>query len=326
MPKGMCGMLKKTGVLAALTICAALVLLLWSGCRSVEEPVEEVEADVEEALVEQNDQVILEGDGIFVGQIDSQSVEIEIDGRPKAFGLDEGVSVADISDGSKVVFSFHDAADRPILQSIEMIDGADPYLKGEGIYNGRIDSRSVEIEFDGQPKAFALDRKAEVDNLVEGSRVVFTYEEGEYRPLLLSIEVVEAPVGGVDDELKGEGILIGQSDAHSLEIERKRAFGLDKEVTVEDIEDGATVAFTFTETAQGAILDFLEAVDEPLEGEIMHGTLIGQIDSQSVEIEYIQVFAIGQGISIEDIEPGSEISFTYQEGPHRPELTSVTAR
>ncbi len=313
-------MLKKIDVLAVLFFLVVLLLLLGSGCRFTEE------VEVDEELVEQNEQVVLEDKGILVGQIDSQSVEIMIDGRTEAFALYEGVNVTEINDGSMVAFSYSDDEGRPVLLSIELIEKADPYLEGEGIYKGRSGSRSVEIEFDGQTKAFALDKEIVVDYIIEGSRVAFTYEDDEHRPLLLSISVIEKPVGGLEDELKDEGIFIGQIDANSVEIERKRTFFPGQGVNVEHIRDGSKVAFTFTETLQKAILDSIEAVDQPLEGEIMHGILIGQIDSQSVEIEYSQVFVLGQGVSVDDINEDAEITFSYHAGPYRPELTSVTAQ
>lgn len=313
-------MFNKKVVLAVPMILAVLVLFWGAGCRPADKEIEEVKSEINEEQVGNNEQVILNDRGILVGQIDSQSVEIEIDGHLKVFGFDKEIAINEISDGSKIAFSYRDDQDRPVLISIEIINS---HLKGEGIYIGLLDSRSVEIEFDGQPKAFSLDREVVVDDLLEGSLVAFTYEEGLYRPLLLSIEVIEEPAGAVRGELKGEGILIGKSDAHSVEIERQRSFVLDKNVKVDDIKDGSLVAFTFTETGQRAVLNSIEAVDQPLEGEFMHGKLIGQIDSQSVKIEYSQVFALGRGLNIDNIKDNSRIIFTYRIDLHRPELTSV---
>ncbi|HED24816.1 MAG TPA: hypothetical protein ENN91_06795 [Firmicutes bacterium] len=307
-----------TGRVGRLFLGAALVLLFIAagGCGTEETPSAE--------------QIILSGEGVFVGQIDSQSVEIEINGQPRAFALGTGVSVTGIADGAEVSFTYVEE-ERPVLLSIEE---KGVVREGEGIYTGQIDSHSVEIEVDGQYMAFGLAENLEVDDIADGSRVAFSYRESNVRPILLSITVLEEPVnnengepnGSGTAELVGEGILSGQIDASSVEIEIVRPFVLGEGVDMTGIEDGSLVAFTFIESRQRAVLDSIEAVEQPVEGEVMHGTLIGQIDSQSVEIQYFQAFALDQGVSVEDIADGSAIIFTYIEGPHRPILTSINRR
>jgi len=271
---------------------------------------------------------VIEGEGILVGQIDSQSVEIEINGQLKAFSLGTGVSAAGISDGSRVVFSYTETEERPLLLSLTaaVMEETGTVTNGEGIYTGQIDSHSVEIEVDGQARAFAIGEGVLVENIDSGSRVTFTYREEEYRPLLLSIEVVEAPVGGGEAEIVGEGIYVGQIDAQSVEIEINRAFVYGGEVSVDGIEDGSLVAFTFVESGARAVLDSIKAVDEPVEGNVAHGTFIGQIDGQSVEITYFQAFALGEGVSVEGINDGSAVFYTYRAEQQRPVLTSLTAK
>ena len=95
---------------------------------------------------------------------------------------------------------------------------------------------------------------------------------------------------------------------------------------MENIENGSLVAFTYTESGLRAVINTLEAVDQPLEGEITHGNLIRQVDNQSVEIQYYQAFALGEGVSVEGIADGSEVIFTYRKGLHRPVLTSLKAK
>ncbi|MDZ4132447.1 MAG: hypothetical protein U1E11_04850, partial [Dethiobacteria bacterium] len=248
---------------------------------------------------------VIEGEGILVGQIDSQSVEIEINGQVKAFSLGTGVSAAGISDGARIVFSYTETEERPLLLSLTaaVVDEADTIMHGEGIYTGQIDSHSVEIEVDGEARAFAIGEGVVTENIDSGSRIAFTYREEDYRPLLLSIEVIEGPVGDGEAEIAGEGIYVGQIDNQSVEIEINRAFVYGGEVSVEGIADGSLVAFNFVESGARAVLDSIEAVDEPVEGEVMHGTFIGLIDGQSVEISYFQAFALGEGVSVEGSEP-----------------------
>ncbi|OPL10774.1 MAG: hypothetical protein AVO34_09725 [Firmicutes bacterium ML8_F2] len=284
--------------------------------------------DHEEATL--TEQTILSEEGVFVRQADSQSVEIEIDSEPRTFILGTGVSVTGIADGAEVSFTYVEE-ERPVLLSIE-VKGA--VREDEGIYTGQIDSHSVEIEIDGQFMALELAENLEVDEIDDGSRVAFSYRESDTGPVLFSITVLEEPVdseNGEPDgedtvELVGEGILSGQIDAHSVEIEIVRPFILGEGVDVTGIEDGSLVAFTFTESGQRAVLDSIEAVEQPVEGEVMHGTLIGQIDSQSVEVRYFRAFALDQGISIEEIADGSEVVFTYVEGSQQPVLTSISQR
>jgi hypothetical protein len=192
-------MTKKMGVL--LLVLALLAIAAFAGCRP----------DRDDSTAG----AVIEGDGILVGQIDSQSVEIEINGQLKAFSLGAGVSAAGISDGARVVFSYIETEERPQLLSLTaaVVKKKLHTLHGEGIYTGQIDSHSVEIEVDGEARAFAIGEGVVVENIDGGSRIAFTYREEEYRPLLLSVEVIEAPVGDGEAEIAGEGIYVGQIDA-----------------------------------------------------------------------------------------------------------------
>jgi len=153
-------MFKNKGFWVVLTVFVLLIALLNTGCRATDEEMEE-EAD-EEEQVEQEESTMFEAEGVFVGQIDSQSVEIEIDGQTKVFALAEEVRVDQITDGSKVAFSYTDQEGRPLLHSMETLevpDSDEQVLDNEGVYTGQSDSRSLEVEVDGQPKIFAIQRK-----------------------------------------------------------------------------------------------------------------------------------------------------------------------
>jgi len=308
-----------------------IILVLGIGCQGTGEEGPDLEA---EETVEEKMHESIEAKGVFVGQIDSQSVEIEIDGRTQAFGLEEGLSVVKIDRGMEVSITYYETEGRPILERIEMLEEPDQVLEGEGIYNGMADSRSVEIDVDDRVRVFTIDSGVDLEGLTEGSIIGFTYKEREPRPLLLSVEVIEKadPDENEEDEeaerleLEGKGIFVGQIDTQSVEIVRTRVFELGENVRVEGIDDGSEVAFDFKETEQRPVLETIEAVDEPLEGEIIHGTFIGQVDSNSVEIEYHQAYALGPGVSAEGIEEGAEVTFAYSEGLYRPELTALNTR
>ncbi len=313
-------MFNKSGAFTLSAILVFAVALTVAGCGGGE-----MEAEVAE------EKSVLEGRGIYTGQIDSQSVEIEVHGEHRVFALGEGLDLRGVPDGSEVEFTYIEDEERPILQSIEAleveVEVEVEVLQAEGVYIGQIDMNSVEIEVGGQPEAYALDEGLDVEGIEDGSKIKFTYRDDEARPILESIEVVEAPPEDENDMiLTGEGTLIGLIDSRSVEVEIQRAFMLEESVDAAGIEDGSLVAFTFNETGQRAVIDWLEAVDEYMEGEVMHGTLVGQIDSQSVEIHYVQAFTLGETINIEEFDEGTEVIFTYSVDPHRPVLETLTER
>ncbi len=315
--KGVCALLKKSGVFLLLLVFVVTAAGFWSGCR----PEEETEAEAD---------LLMDGRGVLIGQIDRHSVEIEVDGQPKVFALGERVNVEEISDGSTVIFTYVEEEERPVLVSIAAIEEPVKIHKDEGVFVGLDGPRVVEIEVDGDLLQFALEEGEAVDDIAEGSEVFFTYQETENMPLLLSIEAIDEPADREEDvsedEIQAEGILVGLLDAHSVEIKLTRAFKLGEGVGVEDIEDGSQVAFTFTEEAQGAVLVSIEVVDAPPEGDVMVGTLLGKIDGRLVEIKYFQAFTLGEGVNVEGIDEGSQIDFTYRPDPHRPVLTSLEQR
>jgi hypothetical protein len=307
-------MIKKMGVLMLILVALIMATVLITGCSQTE--------------TESEQQVVLNGEGIWVGLIDSQSVEIEVDGEPRAFALSEGLNIEDLIAGTTVAFTYVEEENRPLILTIAAVEQVISALKAEGIYNGQIDSHSVEIEVDGETKAFAIGEGISLEGLESGAIIKFTYREEEYRPLIISIDSIELPAGGDEVELIGEGVLVGLIDAQSVEIQINRAFIFADDISVEDlenIEDGSLVAFSFMESGQRAVIESIRAVDEPLEGNVAHGTFIGWIDSQSVEIEYFQAFATGEA-NLESIADGSNIIFTYRLKEYRPELVSVTLR
>ena len=316
-------MISRKWINIAFMIAVLFLIINTSGCRP--EPI----------TTELEDEQVYKTEGILVGQIDNHSVKIEIEGIPKAFRLDDGVSIAGITDGSRVEITYaetgtpeaeNDSDQRPLLLSIESVAASPEVIEASGRYTGQIDSHSVEIEIEGRARVFALDSGVIVDELESGTEVFITYRQDGQRQLLLSIEPVVGPVGDGNDLLVGEGVLIGGIDAQSVEIKINRAFVLDQGISIEGIADGSLVAFTFRESGLRAVIESIKAVDQPLVGEVMHGTLVGQIDGQSIEIEYFMAFALGSGISVGGIADGAEVVFTYDKGEYRPVLTSIRVK
>ena len=307
-------MIKKTGVLLLILVALVMVTVLITSCSQSE--------------TESEQQVVLNGEGIWVGLIDSQSAEIEVDGVPRAFALSEEVNVEAISDGTTVVFTYVEEENRPLILTIDAVEQVISTLMAEGVYNGQIDSHSVEIDVDGETKVFTIGEGLSLEGLESGAIIRFTYREEEHRPLIISIDSIKLPAGGDEGELVGEGILVGLIDAQSVEIQINRAFIFADDISIDDlesIEDGSLVAFSFVESGQRAVIESIRAVEEPVEGDFTHGTFIGWIDSQSVEIEYFQAFATGEA-DLEGIADGSSIIFTYRLKEYRPELISVDSR
>lgn len=308
--------------IALVSVCLILIIVI-SGCQP-----DRLEVGLDE-------EEIIEAEGILVGQIDNHSVEIEIGGLPMVFRINEGLQLSGINDGDKVNITYSMPVEiqgdepldsRPVLLSIAAIELSGEIREAEGIYRGQIDSHSVEIEINGRAEAFALSEGLRVDDIESGLQVSITYRKDGERQLLLSIDTITGPIGGGIEPLTGEGTLTGLIDAQSVEIKINRAFALGQGVSVEGIEDGSLVVFTFEESGPRPVIESIRAVEQPVEGEVMHGTLVGLIDSQSIEIEYFQAFALGSGVSLEGIEDGSEIVFTYRSGDHRPVLISVRAK
>ncbi len=285
-----------------------LALSLQTGCQTAETDTEQ--------------QTILEDKGILVGIVDSQAIEIEINGTGRVFALAENVNVNHIADGSAIVFTYVEEENRPLILTIEALESFPEVLTAKGTYNGQIDSHSVEIEINGEPIAFTIGENISLEGLSEGDKIEFTYIEELNRPQLLTIDYIESPEEESPDLLIGEGIYIGQIDAQSVELKLNRAFALAEDINIDNFEDGVLVAFTFVESGQRAIIESIKVVDQPIEGDVMHGTLIGRIDSQSVEIEYYQAFAIGNA-SLADISDGDYVVFTYHPEEHRPVLITI---
>ncbi len=59
-------------------------------------------------------------------------------------------------------------------------------LSAAGILVGRIDSNSVEININGEPRAFYLDEQTLIDNLTDGENITFEYYEDQYGRLIIN--------------------------------------------------------------------------------------------------------------------------------------------
>ena len=66
---------------------------------------------------------VIEAFGIFIGQIDSHSVEIDIEGETQVFTLDSGLKVDAFESGTEVFITYSQKELRQYLLSIEPFAG-----------------------------------------------------------------------------------------------------------------------------------------------------------------------------------------------------------
>lgn len=133
--------------------------------------------------------------GIFVGQADQHTIEIETNEGPKAFRLTEqsAKQMKELKSNDKVKFEYTvNEKQQNILQKIEKIK--DKLNNREvGIYNGQQDSNSIEIETSHGPTVFQLSDKAkeQIDSLEIGGKVSFTYRVDGPQLIIESIEQIQ---------------------------------------------------------------------------------------------------------------------------------------
>jgi hypothetical protein len=302
--------MRKTTKLITLAIPLIIVLVvLLCGCQPTDTAIEQ--------------QPVSEERGVLTGSESSGTVAIEVNGITRSFSLDDSVEMSDINAGDEVVFTYIEAETGLLILTIEKITKEPELLTGRGIYNGQIDSHSVEVEIDGQPVAFSINGSFDPDLIESGSMIEFTYTDDEQRPFIISVDHIEQPDDGENGFLVGEGIYIGQIDPQSVEIQINHAFQLAEDINVDSIEDGALIAFTYIESGQRLIVESIQEVEQPIEGDYIHGTLIGRIDAHSIEVEYFQAFSVGEA-DLDNVDDGDRVVFTYRSGEYRPELISIT--
>jgi sporulation protein YlmC with PRC-barrel domain len=132
--------------------------------------------------------------GIYVGQIDNNFVEIKINGEPKTFMLTDETreTIESLSENRQIAFTYYiNENNQLVVTDIKEIGTWEKTLKTEtGTYVGRIDNFSIEVTIDGKAKAFI---NYEMDRLLkdikEGDKVEVKYSKNKQGQLeLISIE------------------------------------------------------------------------------------------------------------------------------------------
>lgn len=209
-------------------------------------------------------------------------------------------------------------------------------LKEEGIITGRIDSHSVEMEVNGKLQAFGLHEELREQEFVEDVPVEFEYylDENE-RPILTWVRLLEEEKKGAEDKKdtpdgekdreetnlrKGEGILTGWIDSHSVEIKVKgkpQAFALSEKMRDKKFAPG-NISFKYYVDDQGRSVITQADFQKPRDAEVhtAEGIFRGKADSHTMEIEIEgkpRAFGVEKNLSFTGINPGQELFIAYQE-------------
>ena len=131
-----------------------------------------------------------EARGTYNGQIDNNFIEISVDGTAGAYLLPEDLSwvLAELlNSGDEVVFTyFKNEQGQQVIQALDTAERAAMIRKVTGIYNGQIDSNSVEIEVEEEPTAYVLAEQILIGNFKEGDTVIFDYYEDQHGRRIIS--------------------------------------------------------------------------------------------------------------------------------------------
>jgi hypothetical protein len=170
-------------VITAITYPNVLVRI-----ESDSRPVSLGDFDNKRAQLDNNQKDVKEGKGIYVGQIDNNSIEIEVEGKPTAFRLSENVSVkiqeSEPQTGVEVEFLYEENEHGQLVITELLWTKAEK----EGTYVGQIDNNSVEIEINGKATAYRLSEevKASIEDLNSGAKVKFTYFKNKNGQLVIT--------------------------------------------------------------------------------------------------------------------------------------------
>ncbi len=232
-----------------------------------EVPFEKIEPGTEQGVEETVE-------GTFVGFADNHTVEINVNGQYKAFALYKGDVTGELQEGDRIKIDYEAAANgRLVITHLEILD-RDPgkntdqketkedketdadtdVFQAEGILTGRIDSHSVEIEVEGQLKAFGLSDTLRKKEFAPGEINFTYYVDPHGRSIIIDADYQEPRQSEVHT---AEGTFLGLADNHTAELEVDgtiRAFGLDDHISFAGIEEGEEIFFAYQENEQGRLV------------------------------------------------------------------------
>ena len=279
---------------------------------------------------------VFNGTGNLTGRIDSHSVEVEIHGEPRVFGLSNELREAEIAPGP-INFKYKvDENGRSIITEVEwMKAGESAVLTADGIFNGQADSHTVEIRVGQADRAFTFDREIAVDHLSPGDKVNFDYREDPNGRLVI-VRLVKTGSGVVSDppvienKYSGKGIFNGRIDSHSVEIEvggEARVYGLSQGLRDVEFAPGPINFKYYVDKDGRSIITEAEFTkDEGGPVQTAEGVFSGLADNHTVEIEIggeARAFGLDVGISFAGITEGEQVFIAYREMGGRPVIIKV---
>ncbi len=271
---------------------------------------------------EKSSQEVLTGEGLLNGRIDSHSVEIQINGETKSFGLSDELIEQEFTDGSQLKFEYYiDHNGRAIITKLEVSEQSkETIMRAVGVFVGLADSHTVEIKVEGEAKAFALDEGIDTANLQSGDDIAFNYKEDQYgRFVIIGLEK-QGKDNSKEELRSAKGILTGRIDNHSVEIKvngKIQAFGLSEALRKKDFAVGE-ISFKYYIDKDGRSIITEAYFQEPRKSEVQtaEGIFSGLADNHTVEIEINgepTSFGLDENITFTGIEEGQEIFIAYQE-------------
>lgn len=136
-------------------------------------------------------------EGVYLGQLDNNSIEIEINGDARTFILTEETKddIDNLKENSEVKFTYYlNEKNQLVLNEInkkEIVKKDETKVQGQ--YVGQIDNFSIEVMVNGEPKAFInYDMGRLIKDISEGDKVSITYLQNENSQLeLIDIKKID---------------------------------------------------------------------------------------------------------------------------------------
>ncbi|WP_368653278.1 hypothetical protein AB4Y30_16525 [Ornithinibacillus sp. 4-3] len=264
--------MKRTFILLVLLL--PVFLLIACG----KEPVEENQS-TEEEVNDEEEMERITNSGIYNGQQDPHTIEIETEDGTVAYQIVMNLreTVEKLEVGEEVSYTYYQDGAQLIIEEItgkgiteteepeeettdnESNEKEDEKMTASGIYNGRADSHTVEIETETGPVAYQLTMEArdQADQLEEGQEVTYTYKQEGEQLIIESIKHTEEQEGELITET---GIYNGQQDPHTIEIETAEgptAFQLTMEArdNVEQLVVGEEVIYEYKDNGTQLVIE-----------------------------------------------------------------------
>ncbi|MDO9533736.1 MAG: protease complex subunit PrcB family protein [Bacillota bacterium] len=134
--------------------------------------------------------VLIEKTGIYTGQIDNNFIEIKVDNMERAYMLPEELSwmLSELlNSGDAVVVSYYENSNgQLVIRKLDTEARDRMVMEVHGVLVGQIDSNSVEINVDGEPKAFRLAEQILIEEFNDGDNIIIDYYTDEHGRFILN--------------------------------------------------------------------------------------------------------------------------------------------